>query len=64
MNAIEKSNSKAEMAQHCHRRTRGVEEAIEALLLQFTSATDTLGVPLFRYIYFCVYIHYFTVQLL
>jgi len=60
MNAIEKSISKAEMARHCRRRTRGVEETakgIEALLLQFTPATDTLGVPLFRYIYSCVYIY-------
>ena len=54
MDAIEKSINKAEMARHCRRRTRGVGEtvkAIEALLLQFTPATDTLGVPVFRYIY-------------
>ena len=65
MNAIEKSISKAEMARHCRRRTRGVEKTakgIEALLLQFTPATDTLGVPLFRYL--CIYIHYFIAQLL
>jgi len=53
MNAIEKAITKDEMARHCRRRTRGVEDttkAIEELLLHLTPATNTLGVPLFRYI--------------
>jgi len=53
MNAIEKAITKDEMAKHCCRRTQGVEDttkAIEELLLQLTPATDTHGVPLFRYI--------------
>ena len=53
MNAIEKAITKEERAQHCRRRTRGTEEtikAIEELVLQFTSATNNLGVPLLRYI--------------
>ena len=53
MNAIEKAITKHEMAKHCCRRMRGVEDttkAIEELMLQFTPASDTLGVPLFRYI--------------
>ena len=49
--AIQKAISKDEMARHCKRRTRGVKqttEAIEALLLSFSIATDTLGVPLLK----------------
>ena len=49
--AIQKAISKDEMARHCKRRTRGVKqttEAIEALLLSFSMATDTLGVPLLK----------------
>ena len=40
-----------ELSRHC-RRTRGADDtykAIEDLLLQFTPATDSLGVPVFRY---------------
>ena len=43
--------TKDEMARHCKRRTRGVKqttEAIEALLLSFSMATNTLGVPLLK----------------
>lgn len=43
--------TKDELAKHCRRRTRGVsstKDNIEALLLAFSSATDTLGVPLFK----------------
>ena len=49
--AAKKSIVKEEMARHCRRRTRGVEctgGAIEALLLSFATATDTLGVPLLK----------------
>ena len=43
--------TKDEPAKHCRRRTRGVARTkgnIEALLLAFSSASDTLGVPLFK----------------
>ena len=49
--AAKKSIVKEEMAHHCRRRTRGVKYtagAIEALLLSFATATDTLGVPLLK----------------
>ena len=51
LSAIQKAISKDEMARHCKWRTRGVKqttEAIEALLLSFSMATDTLGVPLLK----------------
>ena len=47
--AVRKAVSKEELARHCRRRTRGAEktvEMVESLLLSFSSATDTLGVPL------------------
>jgi len=50
--ATHKAINKEELSRHCRRRTRGAEEtykAIEDLLLQFTPATDSLGVPVFRY---------------
>ena len=49
--SVHKAITKDEMARHCKRRTRGVKqttEAIEALLLSFSMATDTLGVPLLK----------------
>ena len=49
--AVRKAITKDEMARHCKRRTRGIKqttEAIEALLLSFSTATDTLGVPLLK----------------
>lgn len=49
--AAEKKITKAELQKHCRRRTRGVEntaKALEELILAFTGATDTLGVPLFK----------------
>ena len=49
--AIHKAVNKEELCWHC-RRTRGADDtykAIEDLLLQFTPATDSLGVPGFRY---------------
>ena len=49
--ATTKAVTKEELARHCRRRTRGVEETtqlIEELLLSMSHATDTLGVPLFR----------------
>ena len=49
--AVKKALSREETARYCRRRTRGAEmttELIEGLLLAMTSATDTLGVPLFR----------------
>ena len=39
-----------EMARHCRRRTRGVDvtlQLIEELLLTFSTAIDSYGVPLF-----------------
>ena len=49
--AARKAIGRKELARHCRRRTRGVArtvELIEALLLSFSSATDTLGVPLLK----------------
>ena len=49
--AVQKAISKDELAKHCRRRTRGVKETtdnIEALLLSFSAATDTLGAPLLK----------------
>ena len=49
--AVQKAVSKEEMVRHCRRRTRGIKEtteAIEALLLTFSVAVDTLGVPLLK----------------
>ena len=49
--ATKKAITREELARHCWRMTRGVQctgAAIEALLLSFSSATDTLGVPLLK----------------
>jgi len=49
--AVRKAITKAEMARHCKRRTRGVaatKEAIDKLLLELSTSTDTLGVPLLK----------------
>ena len=49
--AIKEAVTKEEMARHCRRRTRGVEATsrlIESLLTTMSTATDALGVPLFR----------------
>lgn len=49
--AIKKSLTKRDLLTHCKRRTRGTDETItniESLILSLTSATDVLGVPLFR----------------
>lgn len=49
--AVKKAITRKELARHCRRRTRGTEETeklIETLLLSMSTATDTLGVPLFR----------------
>lgn len=49
--AVRKALTVKELARHCRRRTRGVEETtslIESMLLSLSQATDTLGVPLFR----------------
>ena len=49
--AARKAIGRRELARHCRRRTRGVTrtvELIEALLLSFSSATDTLGEPLLK----------------
>ena len=54
MSAVQKAITTNELSRHCRRRTRGADETfknIEALLLQFTYATDSLGVPVFRYMY-------------
>lgn len=48
---ITKAVTKEEMARHCRRWTRGVEETsrlIESLMTTMSTATDALGVPLFR----------------
>ena len=49
MSAILKAITKEELSRHCRRRTRGGEvtlQLIEELLLQFSTATDSLDVPL------------------
>ncbi|KAK3720983.1 hypothetical protein QZH41_018540, partial [Actinostola sp. cb2023] len=49
--AVRKAISKDELAKHCKRKTRGLKEtkeSIEGLLLSLSTATDTLGVPLFK----------------
>ena len=49
--AVRKAISRDELLRHCRRRTRGVQQttsAVEALLLSFSCATDTLGVPLLK----------------
>ena len=49
--ALQKAISRNELAKHCKRRTRGTLETIyqlETLLLSLSTATDTLGVPVFR----------------
>lgn len=49
--AVKKATSKEEMARHCRRRTRGVGATsilIDQLMATMSSATDALGVPLFR----------------
>ena len=49
--AARKAISRDELARHCRRKTRGTQETlnhIENLLLSLSTATDTLGVPLFR----------------
>lgn len=49
--AVRKAISRDELLRHCRRRTRGAEQttsAVEALLLSFSRATDTLGVPLLK----------------
>lgn len=49
--AVTKALTLKELSRHCRRRTRGVVETvhlIESLLLSLSSATDTLGVLLFR----------------
>lgn len=49
--AVTKAMSRKELSKHCKRKTRGTEETvklIEELLLSLSTATDTLGVPLFR----------------
>lgn len=48
--AAQKAIGKEEMARHCRRKTRGTEKTeqlIESLLLSFSTATDSLGGPLF-----------------
>lgn len=49
--AVTKALTRAEMARHCRRTTRGTEETtklLESLLLSLATATDTLGIPLLR----------------
>ena len=49
--AVRKAVTKEEMACHCRRRTRGVEETcklLDSLFSSMSTATDALGVPLFR----------------
>ena len=50
MSAIQKAVTKEELSCHCRRRTRGAEvtlQLIQELLLQLSTATDSLGVPVF-----------------
>ena len=49
--AIKRRLTKRDVLNHCKRRTRGTDETIaniESLILSLSSATDVLGVPLFR----------------
>ena len=49
--AVDQAITSAELARHCRRRTRTPEEIkslIEDLILNMTSMTDTLGVPVFK----------------
>ena len=49
--AVRKAVTKEEMARLCRRRTRGVEETsklLDSLFSSMSTATDALGVPLFR----------------
>ena len=49
--AVRKAVTKEEMARHCRRQTRGVEETcklLDSLFSSTSTATDALGVPLFR----------------
>ena len=48
--AAKKAIKREEMARHCRRRTRGTEQTIQlidSLLLSLSTATDSLGIPLF-----------------
>ena len=48
--AAKKAIKREVMARHCRRRTRGTEQTvqlIDSLLLSLSTATDTLGIPLF-----------------
>jgi len=48
---ITKSITRNELARHCRRRTRGVQETtrlVEELLLSLALATDSIGVPLLK----------------
>ena len=49
--AICKAINREELFRHCRKRTRGADENYKAFedLLQFTPATDSLGVHVFRY---------------
>ena len=50
MGTIRKAITKEKLARHCRRRTRGeglTLQLIEDLLLQLSTATDSLGVPMF-----------------
>ena len=49
--AVKKSVMKTELNRHCKRKTRGYLDTmqhIDLLMLEFTAATDVLGVPLFN----------------
>ena len=48
--AVMKAITREEAERHCRRKTRGVAEMemLERLLLSFSSATDTLSVPLLK----------------
>ena len=49
--AVRSAVGKKELAQHCRRRTRGVETTeslLDSLFTTMATATDALGVPLFR----------------
>ena len=48
---VTKSITRKELARHCRRRTRGVQETtrlVEELLLSLAVATDSIGVPLLK----------------
>lgn len=47
--AVAKALTKSELVRHCRRKTRGVNQLLENLIVSLLDATDTLGGPLLRH---------------